>query len=54
MDKSEMVTKLNGLQHRLKVSRDIVERERLQLSIDKLTAALKRSVREHNKQLERR
>nr|DAL87911.1 MAG TPA: hypothetical protein [Caudoviricetes sp.] len=43
-----MVDKLNELQHQLQAEKDPLERERLQLSINALTDAVKRGVREHN------
>lgn len=49
-----MVDKLNELQHQLKAETQAVERERLKLSIDALTKAVKKSVREQNGCVKRR
>lgn len=48
-----MVNTLNELQRQLKAETDPVEREQIQMSIDALTEALKRNVREHNEHVER-
>lgn len=54
IDRQQMVDKFNELQALLRIETRAVERERLQLSIDALTEAVKQSVRQHNERLERR
>ncbi|WP_162297109.1 hypothetical protein [Sporolactobacillus pectinivorans] len=50
--------KLNALQHQLRAETNPIERERLRLSIEALTKAVRKSVYEHNllmdKYMERR
>lgn len=53
MNRQQMVDKLNELQAQLRHETRAIERERLQLSIAALTESVRKSVHEHNRNVER-